>query len=100
MYMNIGVCIAVVEIDECSSNPCVHGYCSDAFNFYSCDCIEGYLGNNCAVESDECASQPCISGTCVDLIDAYTCSCGDGARGLHCEIQVTAAGLLLYYCIA
>ena len=40
--------IALVVIDECSSNPCMNGAsCTDGDESYTCDCIEGYVGTHC-----------------------------------------------------
>ena len=35
------------DINECASNPCVHGSCDDKVNDYECDCEDGYNGKNC-----------------------------------------------------
>ena len=35
------------DIDECTSNPCINGECSNAVNQYSCSCDDGYNGENC-----------------------------------------------------
>ena len=35
-------------MNECSSNPCQNsGTCNDGVNGYTCDCIPGYIGNEC-----------------------------------------------------
>ena len=36
-----------VDIDECSSNPCVRGNCTDVVATYHCTCPPGYTGINC-----------------------------------------------------
>ena len=37
-----------VDVNECSSNPCQNsGTCNDGVNGYTCDCIPGYVGNEC-----------------------------------------------------
>ena len=41
-----------VEIDECSSGPCINGNCTDLFNSYSCLCDPGSDGVDC--ELGEC----------------------------------------------
>ena len=83
----------VSEIDECSSNPCVHGQCSDHFNFYTCTCDAGYAGGNCVVDIDECVSNPCLTGNCTDGIDMYECVCFSGEAGANCDIPRSDAGL-------
>ena len=36
------------EIDECASNPCIHGStCFDGMAGYTCECSGGYAGPNC-----------------------------------------------------
>jgi len=42
-----GNCIRVVDINECSSSPCLHGRCNDSINGYSCTCETGFFGQFC-----------------------------------------------------
>ena len=35
------------EIDECSSNPCVHGTCRNEIDMYTCICDRGYESTHC-----------------------------------------------------
>lgn len=35
------------DIDECLSNPCVHGDCLDEINGYTCLCYPGFQGTLC-----------------------------------------------------
>ena len=39
----------IVDINECSSEPCVYGDCTDAVNDYTCSCDAGYTGKNCDI---------------------------------------------------
>lgn len=36
-----------VNIDDCVSNPCVHGRCVDDVATYRCECQTGYYGDRC-----------------------------------------------------
>jgi len=37
------------DIDDCQSSPCENGgICSDKLNDFTCSCIQGYTGKNCA----------------------------------------------------
>ena len=38
-----------LEIDECESNPCVNGNCTDYFMAFECVCILGYIGETCDI---------------------------------------------------
>ena len=56
-----------IDIQECNSNPCIHGDCVDRVGGYTCYCYDGFKGDNCTINIDECLSDPCSSGsTCVD----------------------------------
>ena len=39
---------STVDVNECSSDPCVNGAtCDDHVASYSCQCVPGYEGINC-----------------------------------------------------
>ncbi|KAF6021750.1 hypothetical protein EB796_019937 [Bugula neritina] len=40
-----------VDINECDSNPCFHGNCTDEVNGFSCVCDDGYEGVQCQTGS-------------------------------------------------
>ncbi|KAG8515117.1 Protein crumbs-1 [Galemys pyrenaicus] len=50
------------NIDEWSSNPCVHGNCSGGLAAYHCTCEPGDSGVNCEVALDNCQSHRCAMG--------------------------------------
>ena len=84
----VGQC---TDIDDCASSPCKNeGTCTDGVNSYSCACVAGYSGNNCATNVDDCASSPCENGgTCTDGVNSYSCVCVAGYSGNNCEKNTT-----------
>ena len=40
--------LCISDIDECDSEPCQHGgVCTNLVDSYSCDCPNGYDGDDC-----------------------------------------------------
>ena len=37
------------NIDDCTEGICKNGTCSDGANTYTCNCLNGYTGENCEV---------------------------------------------------
>ncbi|NWI13442.1 PROZ protein, partial [Crypturellus soui] len=69
------------EGKRCSSNPCQHnGVCKDSIRSYTCTCVDGYEGKNCAFAKNECrheAKEGCHH-FCYPGKTSYRCSCADG----------------------
>ncbi|XP_063095722.1 protein crumbs homolog 1 isoform X3 [Cavia porcellus] len=75
-----------LNIDECFSNPCIHGNCSDRVAAYQCRCEPGYTGVNCEAEIDNCQSHQCANGaTCISDTNGYSCLCFGNFTGKFCR---------------
>ncbi|XP_040010213.1 protein crumbs homolog 1-like isoform X3 [Xiphias gladius] len=75
-----------IEINECSSGPCVYGTCKDLQADYKCDCEPGYTGKDCQEELDNCLEFSCVNGgTCLETVETLTCSCPPGYVGKRCQ---------------
>lgn len=75
-----------MEVNECSSGPCVYGTCKDLLADYQCDCEPGYKGKDCQDEVDNCLQFSCVNeGICMELEGVHTCSCPPGYVGKRCQ---------------
>ena len=43
----IVLCFTYLDIDECTSSPCLDGTCTDLVNSFECQCEEGWTGEVC-----------------------------------------------------
>nr|XP_056717986.1 vitamin K-dependent protein Z [Euleptes europaea] len=75
---------------QCSSNPCLHNsVCKDNIRSYTCACIDGYEGSNCAFAKNECRhemNEGCHH-FCYPEAKSYRCSCAEGyalVKGKSC----------------
>ena len=80
--------LSIVKIDECLSNPCVNGNCTDMVAGYTCHCDVLFTGLHCDVRVDVCESLPCQNnGNCMLGDFGYECDCTrTGFDGSNCEI--------------
>ena len=57
--IDIYICLCLLDFtflvsddNECLSNPCQNGgTCIDLYNYYSCQCVGRFIGNNCQIGS-------------------------------------------------
>ncbi|XP_065903442.1 adhesion G protein-coupled receptor L4-like [Dysidea avara] len=63
-----------------------NGTCTDEVNSFTCNCVDGFTGENCTANIDDCDPNPCMNnGTCKDGVNSFTCNCVDGFIGDQCE---------------
>jgi Notch-like protein len=58
-------------------------------NGYTCECLEGFSGDDCETEVNECDPNPCENGgECDDEVGGYICECPEGFSGDDCETDI------------
>ena len=75
--IDLKICLLQVDINECLTDPCVHGNCSeiDAAPRYECACDPGWEGPHCDKYVPTCQDDqsPCMNGECYNLLNGTAC---------------------------
>lgn len=73
---------------SCNDSICgVHGKCISSGAFYTCECLDGFYGQNCELRQNLCAVTPCFNGGVCQEFNGTTveCECPPGFNGNFCE---------------
>ncbi|XP_038656647.1 protein eyes shut homolog isoform X3 [Scyliorhinus canicula] len=74
------------NINDCSTSPCLHGFCYDVVNGFYCLCSPGFAGMRCDQNINDCINNSCENNsTCMDFHLSYQCACLPGWEGDFCE---------------
>uniref|UniRef100_A0AAY4B475 Uncharacterized protein n=1 Tax=Denticeps clupeoides TaxID=299321 RepID=A0AAY4B475_9TELE len=75
------------DIDQCLSDPCVHGDCIKSAGSYYCKCHTGFqkpAGQQTCIDIDECVERfMCRNGRCVNTEGSFRCICNAGLQLSH-----------------
>ncbi|XP_011663142.2 sushi, von Willebrand factor type A, EGF and pentraxin domain-containing protein 1 [Strongylocentrotus purpuratus] len=75
-------------VDECMSNPCIHGSCENKLEGFHCECESGYKGELCTDTQDLCSDGLCKNAaSCQTVEGAPECLCRKGFSGQFCETR-------------
>uniref|UniRef100_A0A8C9YVE4 Protein eyes shut homolog n=1 Tax=Sander lucioperca TaxID=283035 RepID=A0A8C9YVE4_SANLU len=78
-----------INVNECSSSPCFHGFCYDVVDGFHCLCNPGYAGLRCEQDIDDCGNSLCSTNSiCKDLHLSYECVCNSGWEGEFCQQEI------------
>ena len=83
------------DVDECLSEPCLHGgACDDFVAGYLCRCPEAWGGRDCSVQLTGCQGHTCPpAATCTPTFESgvhsYVCHCPPGTHGPSCGQNTT-----------
>jgi len=74
--------------DPCDGFECNHGACVSSEGVASCECEDGYTGDDCNTVVDPCDGFECNHGACVSSEGSPMCECEDGWTGAFCDINI------------
>ncbi|GAB5580114.1 protein crumbs homolog 2 [Prionailurus iriomotensis] len=83
------------DVDECLSEPCLHGgTCDNTVAGYTCWCPETWGGHDCSVRLTGCQGHTCPpAATCIPIfksgLHSYACRCPPGTHGPFCGQNTT-----------
>ena len=77
------------NINECDSNPCIHGSCIDRIGRYDCNCNVPYSGRNCEIELNPCEPDRCLN-------DAQ-CMPSRNYTDFQCQVRRSAVCTIFFF---
>ncbi|XP_019858316.1 PREDICTED: hemicentin-1-like isoform X1 [Amphimedon queenslandica] len=83
--------LAVTPFNDCASNPCVNGSCTDLLKDYTCSCNNLYIGKNCSIKKNITSEAPNITENPANVTEAFLF----GSFNVTCE-AVAMGGFVQY----